>query len=228
MKYDLKASAKIYFGIFGLLILLGIGTGIMARTSGTYLRGSELVIGSNMFATMMLVMFMAVFGVFVLIIGKGLYDFQMNLFKGEGYLMHTLPVSAWQLVTSKMLTMILWLLIDVVVSFVTLYLSFATGGFGASFMDALKSAVGLLDMQLIWSGGYAVLYILAVISVSYLVSAITSMQGKYNRFGGVLMAIFVIGFPRIAAKYMLVAGIGVLVVSYALTIWLISKHLNLE
>ncbi|MEI3280961.1 MAG: hypothetical protein V8R46_09675 [Eubacterium ramulus] len=59
-----------------------------------------------------------------------LQRFYKNLLKGEGYLMHTLPVPTWMLVASKVISSLIWILLSIAVLFVSIFVLVLTGMLG--------------------------------------------------------------------------------------------------
>lgn len=94
IKLDLRFAYKQFLTMAALLLVLGIAV--------PYLEVSILRLGAP-------IIFSVSFSVIpVLCVWLVVQHFQRNLYGNEGYLMFSLPVSAWQLLLSKVITTLLW------------------------------------------------------------------------------------------------------------------------
>ena len=95
LKYEFLATARVfgvcYLGLAALSILAGLSMKFPA-TSNNIVGGILLMAYVCMLAAVMLFTFLTI-----------IRRFYKNLLGGEGYLMNTLPVRSWQLVTSKLI-----------------------------------------------------------------------------------------------------------------------------
>lgn len=124
MKYEIKSSMKLMAVIWAALIAasllfslsLHVLTDIAAERPGG---GISFAIGIFEFITGLMY-----FAVFVALIVATLVIVIMRFYKGllgdEGYLMHTLPVKPWQLITSKGIIAALIVMISVLVAFLSI------------------------------------------------------------------------------------------------------------
>ena len=124
MKYEIKSSMKLMAVIWAALIAasllfslsLHVLTDIAVERPGG---GISFAIGIFEFITGLMY-----FAVFVALIVATLVIVIMRLYKGllgdEGYLMHTLPVKPWQLITSKGIIAALIVMISVLVAFLSI------------------------------------------------------------------------------------------------------------
>ena len=124
MKYEIKSSMKLMAVIWAALIAasllfslsLQVLTDIAVERPGG---GISFAIGIFEFITGLMY-----FAVFVALIVATLVIVIMRFYKGllgdEGYLMHTLPVKPWQLITSKGIIAALIVMISVLVAFLSI------------------------------------------------------------------------------------------------------------
>lgn len=124
MKYEIKSSMKLMAVIWAALIVasllfslsLHVLTDIAVERPGG---GISFAIGIFEFITGLMY-----FAVFVALIVATLVIVIMRFYKGllgdEGYLMHTLPVKPWQLITSKGIIAALIVMISVLVAFLSI------------------------------------------------------------------------------------------------------------
>ena len=64
------------------------------------------------------------FSLFIMVFIVGVHYYKKNIMRDEGYLMHTLPVSAYQLVASKIITFLCYIALSAVVVYLILALDF--------------------------------------------------------------------------------------------------------
>ncbi len=113
IKYDILADYKRYGIVFAAMFLFSFLLMALDRLT-------QIFKGNRFFEIMMIicaVLFMAAFIVmFTMIMVIATIRFYKNLVRDEGYLMHTLPVPTWQLITSKFVTTYIWSAAAVIVT----------------------------------------------------------------------------------------------------------------
>lgn len=97
MKYEWKATGRVLLPIYGIFILTGLLTNIFLSTNLTRIG----VIAVSLFVAMA---FVSIIMTIVLLVQR----FGQNLLQDEGYLMFTLPVTATQLILSKLIVAVCW------------------------------------------------------------------------------------------------------------------------
>lgn len=111
LKYEFLATARVfgvcYLGLAALSILAGLAMKFPA-TSDSIVGGLMLLAYVCMLAAVMLFTFLTI-----------IRRFYKNLLGGEGYLMNTLPVRSWQLVTSKLIASLVWSAASLAVAFLS-------------------------------------------------------------------------------------------------------------
>ena len=103
LKYEFKATGRTYGGLYLALVALAVLSGFSLRSSSKDDFASLLL-----FAYMVVAVAVAVVSVMTIVT-----HFTRNLLGREGYLMHTLPVTETQLVTSKLISSTVWSLCSI-------------------------------------------------------------------------------------------------------------------
>lgn len=149
IKHEFKTTSKMMLPLYLVLVALTIFARITAQTlyknDGTF----PDTFGFEAFSVITVMMY--VLGLFAICIAIFIYlvmRFYKNLFSNEGYLMHTLPVTSWQLLISKLAVSFVWQLAEILLIALSIFCIFANssafeairdlfdayGGF-ASFID---------------------------------------------------------------------------------------------
>lgn len=102
LKYEIRATARLFLPIFGAIIVLAILNNIFFNVRNIPDFAAVLT---------MMVYVILIIALFVLVFVVMIQRFYKNLLSDEGYLMFTLPVKTWQLITSKLIVSIMWLAI---------------------------------------------------------------------------------------------------------------------
>ena len=119
LKYEFKATGRTYGGLYLALVALAVLSGFSLRSSSKDDFASLLL-----FAYMVVAVAVAVVSVMTIVT-----RFTRNLLGREGYLMHTLPVTETQLILSKLLTSMVWVLCSGLVGIVCITVMVAVGVF---------------------------------------------------------------------------------------------------
>lgn len=94
IKLDLRFAYKQFLIMAGLLLAFGLTLPYMGQS--VLETGAAVVFSVTMTVVPLMCIWLVV------------QHFQRNLFGAEGYLMFTLPVTAWQLLLSKLVTTVIW------------------------------------------------------------------------------------------------------------------------
>lgn len=131
IKYEFKATYRVFALIFSGVLFLAIINRMLfgfAENSWNYgiNRGLEnfLTIITGISVTLYGLFIMAMFVVLTIVIIQRFYK---NLFTDEGYLMHTLPVSPWMHIISKMLVATLWSIVSFIVVTISVFILLSFG-----------------------------------------------------------------------------------------------------
>ena len=109
LKYEFRATARTYGGMYlALLAASVLFGGSVRRWNGTNSDAYSTLVG-----LLSLVYTAVIIGTVVVTIMTIVQRFYRNLLGREGYLMHTLPVTETQLVTSKLISSTVWSLCSI-------------------------------------------------------------------------------------------------------------------
>lgn len=118
LKYECKASGR-WFGLcYAGILLAAILLRLMMEVSPSSYWGEANAVGfvPQMLANLSALLYSVMVGaVLVLTFVAILQRFYKNLLGGEGYMMHTLPVPAWQHILSKLIAAMLWIFLSAIV-----------------------------------------------------------------------------------------------------------------
>lgn len=138
IKYDLKLQMKL-LGAAYLVVMLVSGVSAIAELAYRNFADSNGILGMVNLLTRGL----AILAIIVMVAGTLIYAvlyFRKNLFKDQGYLMHTLPVKAWQLYMSKWISGSLCSFLSILVAMAALALTYVRipdiGHFLSDMIDA--------------------------------------------------------------------------------------------
>lgn len=128
MKYEFKATKSLYFGLYLALALLSVVLGVSFRQENA---GADHTNFVRLEVILMFLYLSVIFAIAVLCFVSTVQRFYKNLLGREGYLMHTLPVTETQLILSKLITSMVWVLCSGLVGIVCI-----TGMVGIGVLDA--------------------------------------------------------------------------------------------
>ena len=150
LKYEFKATKSLYFGLYLALALLSVVLGVSFRQENA--RADNTNFG-RLEVILMILYLSVIFAIAVLCFVSTVQRFYKNLLGREGYLMHTLPVTETQLILSKLLTSMVWVLCSGLVGIVCITVMVAVGvfdpeTFGMADWDSWKQLWGMLYGEL--------------------------------------------------------------------------------
>ena len=139
LKYEFKATARTYGGMYlALLAASVLFGGSVRRWNGTNSDAYSTLVG-----LLSLVYTAVIIGTVVVTIMTIVQRFYRNLLGREGYLMHTLPVTETQLVTSKLISSTVWSLCSILAACLS---------FGILAVLMMADMDLLEQLPLMWSG----------------------------------------------------------------------------
>lgn len=146
LKYEFKATKRLYFGLYLALALLSVVLGVTFRQEHALAHSTSF---QNLEVILMIVYVSVILAIAVLCFVNTIQRFYRNLLGREGYLMHTLPVTETQLILSKLLTSMVWVLCSGLVGVVCITVMVAVGvfdpeTFGMADWDRWKQLWGML------------------------------------------------------------------------------------
>ena len=137
MKYEFKATSRLYGGLYLALALLSVVLGITFRQENVLARNANF----QQFEVILMVVYVSVIlAIAVLCFVNTVRRFYQNLLGREGYLMHTLPVTENQLILSKLFTSMVWVLCSGLVGIACITVMVGIGVFDAE-------TFGMLDLD---------------------------------------------------------------------------------
>ena len=126
LKYEFKATKRLYFGLYLALALLSVVLGVTFRQEHALAHSTSF---QNLEVILMIVYVSVILAIAVLCFVNTIQRFYQNLLGREGYLMHTLPVTETQLILSKLITSMVWVLCSGLVGIVCITVMVAVGVF---------------------------------------------------------------------------------------------------
>ena len=146
LKYEFKATKSLYFGLYLALALLSVVLGVTFRQEHALAHSTSF---QNLEVILMIVYVSVILAIAVLCFVNTIRRFYQNLLGREGYLMHTLPVTETQLILSKLITSMVWVLCSGLVGVVCITVMVAVGvfdpeTFGMADWDSWKQLWGML------------------------------------------------------------------------------------
>lgn len=201
MKYELRATSRIFLPFFGALLIFSVLNRIFYSSRVDRFVNTLRQNDKGLTIEVIRILSMAVFvflicAILALTVIVMIQRYYKNLLGDEGYLMFTLPVKPWQLITSKMLVSGMWLVVSGIMTVLACML-LAVGlqdvvQFFISIPGALKVADGLqtfhnvlmlleVGLLLLVSLCYFILLTYAAITVGQLWSA-HKLLGAFGAF----------------------------------------------
>ena len=150
LKYEFKATKSLYFGLYLALALLSVVLGVTFRQEHALAHSTSF---QNLEVILMIVYVSVILAIAVLCFVNTIQRFYQNLLGREGYLMHTLPVNENQLILSKLLTSMVWVLCSGLVGIVCITVMVSIGvidseTFGMVDWNSWKQLWGMLYGEL--------------------------------------------------------------------------------
>lgn len=157
-KYEWKSGSRLFLLIHGGVLLFALLSRLFLTINGGL--NQAMTTSENSIISMIAAMIM--FGIVVFISCTAIftyiyiaYRFYKNVFTDQGYLTNTLPVTPSQIILSKMLNALLWIIIDVIVLALSLCIIFVDNmQFYSEFFHALGEVFTLIGQlpSTVWLG----------------------------------------------------------------------------
>ena len=135
LKYEFKATKRLYFGLYLALALLSVVLGVTFRQEHALAHSTSF---QNLEVILMIVYVSVILAIAVLCFVNTIQRFYQNLLGREGYLMHTLPVTETQLILSKLLTSMVWVLCSGLVGVVCITVMVSIGVLDAEVLGTVN------------------------------------------------------------------------------------------
>ena len=150
LKYEFMSTAR----VFGLCYIGVLVAALLMRIFGDIAYTQNLQNGTGIFnVTEILTMtstgfyFLMIAAVCVLTFVLILQRFWKNLMGSEGYLMHTLPVHAWQQIASKLIAAVVWTLLSGVVIVLSVMVLAMTGEAFAAILQGFGELLAAFQQE---------------------------------------------------------------------------------
>ena len=186
IKHEFKATGRVfpmfYLGMLAVTLFMWLVS--LINVSGDNLALSAVVSALTGFSAMAYALSMAglMLGTFAVIIAR----FYKNLLSDEGYLMFTLPVTPSQLILSKLLPAITWLISSIAVALGSVVLLLALTGTAdvISYLRTLTDQLNELGISgaVVWLqvGLYILVYAIYAVMVFYAAMSIGHLAKKHR------------------------------------------------
>ena len=187
IKYELRSSIKLMGVIWAALIVTSFLFSISSNFMGNIMRSSS--IASTLINLFQGITGMLYIAVFIATAAASVVIIIMRFYKGllsdEGYLMHTLPVKPWQLITAKGVSALIIVCASVIVSILSIMILAGTGSFGAivEFFDLIREMFREEPKVILVAAEFLVLAILSLLKSIYQIYAslsIGQLAGKHR------------------------------------------------
>lgn len=114
LKYEIQATARIFLPMYALLIVFALINKFFMAVNADYLRIPQIISAS--------VFVIIIVGICVMTLVVTIQRYNKNLLSDEGYLSFTLPVKIHSHIDCKMLVTLMWAVLSVIVSAISIFL----------------------------------------------------------------------------------------------------------
>lgn len=151
IKRDFKDSMRYYGPMQIMIITLFVALGVAIQTQSSNLGAFSDIIGGLAIISI----FGVILGLFIMSLLANIYILYTSVYGDRGYDLFTMPVTSFQIIAAKLLTIILWTVISGLVAYFGMFIFLIIIGEFNSFMQGIKLIVenfdviflGLLDSQ---------------------------------------------------------------------------------
>lgn len=186
IKYEISATARLFLPFYGALVLFAILNKVFFSFKAQ-MPDFIMELTITMYA-------MIIVAIFVLTLIVMIQRFYKNLLCDEGYLMFTLPVKAWQHITSKLLVALLWIVLSVAVTLLTIIIM----TFNSQMIPFLIDLFRDFAIEVPLSDKTSILIFLVRLTISSLLSSLSS----------ILMIYLSIAIGHLFGKHRILASFG--------------------
>lgn len=124
LKYEFKATKRLYFGLYLALALLSVVLGVSFRQENAWVDNTNF---GRLEVILMVLYLSVIFAIAVLCFVSTVQRFYKICWDVKATLMHTLPVTETQLILSKLLTSMVWVLCSGLVGIVCITVMVSIG-----------------------------------------------------------------------------------------------------
>ena len=205
LKYEFKSTGRTFGAIYIIILVLSVVMGILGRGYMTGNSAGAAMENGLEQARMAAFTFICV-AYIVMIVAMAIVTFVMilerfyrNLLKGEGYLMHTLPVPTWMLVASKTISAVVWNVLGVAVIFVSFFLILLTGGIMqeampqiSTFLEGFRNFFASMDVGTVRFFLELLTGVVSIILLLYTAMAIGGSAKRHKKTFSILAFIVIV------------------------------------
>ncbi len=214
LKYELLAEMRKYAVVFAAII--GAAVLFLVFDRGLSRLGDYAII--DIFSGFLLIAFILLcFFTLAMIIVMSCVRFKKNLFGDEGYLMHTLPVPAWQHIAVKIIAAYIWTVAAWIVIVIGICILTCSGSWMTDMYDGMKDAFAEIsaadDVSAALLIGYnrffiitLVLYPLLLLLYIYFCIAVGSLFNSHKTLMSILTFVVVNTVGQIVNSVIMVIG----------------------
>ncbi|MBQ9166669.1 MAG: hypothetical protein IJX71_07100 [Oscillospiraceae bacterium] len=116
LKCEFKSTARTFGVVYLIMVVLCGLTGILDTVS------QVITVDSSISVTLLALTMLFLFAAVIITTVLNLNRFEKGVFKDEGYLLNTLPVRPWQIITSKLLPAVVWTIVTILMMELSLVL----------------------------------------------------------------------------------------------------------
>jgi hypothetical protein len=207
IKHEFLADGRLLFPVYIVVLVLSLlgrfSTWLATRQSIADAVSTSFASILEGLASLLSVLYVIAFiAAMVLTIFYLIYRFYKNFFTDEGYLMMTLPTKSYTLVTAKFINSVIWVVIGLAVTLVSLYITFShydqlidtvsqiynlltRSGDKEYLKDALGTEPGVFIAELVF---YAIVWFARFIITWYFAIAFGQLLSKNHKVAGAIGA----------------------------------------
>jgi hypothetical protein len=189
MKYEIKATQRIFLPLYGLILVFALLIKVFMLFNIQNARGMAII----PFVITMIIYCVLIAAVCVMTLVVTIQRFNKNLLGDEGYLSFTLPVKVHSHIDSKMIISLMWTVLSLIVSAVSIFILASDNSTASRFSD-LWSSIGR------YMGKYGFpAYLIFIEAVILMV--VGSLTGILQLYASVTVG-------NLSSKHKLLAGFG--------------------
>lgn len=204
LKYEFRATARTYGGMYLALLAASVLFGGSVRRWNV--TNSEAY--STLVGLLSLVYTAVIIGTVVVTIMTIVQRFYRNLLGREGYLMHTLPVTETQLVTSKLISSTVWSLCSILAACLSFGILAVLMMADMDLLEQLPLMWSIIREALAFSGGVIFVRMVSVIACIYAACMVGHQFKNHPALAGIL-SFFVMQYVQGWLEKLLQIGTGV-------------------
>lgn len=139
LKYEYQATRRVFFPFYITILFISL---LMGFTNSELFETNlnERMLSPSFFNILWILISISFFGLAVMTFVMVVKRFDQNLLSDEGYLMFTLPVRTSQLIWSKMLISLFWILLSSIIFLFSMFLIFRQYLYMHDMLDKIRMA----------------------------------------------------------------------------------------